>query len=74
MFDKLQSIYIKAAAVFIFVMLFAAGSLFAQETSLTLDNGMQVILKENHNSPMIASVIFIRSGSKYESRFENGAT
>ncbi|RME31214.1 MAG: insulinase family protein, partial [Candidatus Zixiibacteriota bacterium] len=39
-----------------------------------LDNGMQVILKENHGSPMIASMVFVRSGSKYESRFENGIT
>jgi len=35
---------------------------------------MEFILKENHSSPMIASVIFVRSGSKYESRYENGLT
>ena len=40
----------------------------------TLPNGMQIILKENHSSPMVASVIFIRSGSKYESTYENGIT
>ncbi|HVP07124.1 MAG TPA: insulinase family protein, partial [Candidatus Acidoferrum sp.] len=39
-----------------------------------LDNGMQVILKPNHSSPMVASVIFVRSGSKYESTYENGIT
>ena len=39
-----------------------------------LDNGMQLILMENHSSPMIASVIFVRSGSKYESEYENGIT
>jgi zinc protease len=39
-----------------------------------LDNGMQTILIENHASPMIASVIFVRSGSKYESEYENGIT
>ena len=39
-----------------------------------LENGMQVILKEHHGAPMIASVIFVQSGSKYESRFENGIT
>jgi len=40
----------------------------------TLPNGMQIILKENHSSPMVASVIFIRSGSKYETTYENGIT
>ncbi len=40
----------------------------------SLPNGMQIILKENHSSPMVASVIFIRSGSKYESTYENGIT
>jgi len=39
-----------------------------------LDNGMQVILKENHSSPMVTSIVFVKSGSKYESKFENGIT
>ena len=40
----------------------------------TLENGMELILVENHGSPMIASVIFVRSGSKFESQYENGIT
>ena len=40
----------------------------------TLDNGMTVILKEQHGSPMVSSMLFVKSGSKYESRFENGIT
>ena len=40
----------------------------------TLENGMGLILMENHSTPMIASVIFVRSGSKYESEYENGIT
>ncbi len=39
-----------------------------------LDNGMEIVLKENHASPMIASLIFVHSGSKYESKYNNGAT
>ncbi|MCP4706134.1 MAG: insulinase family protein, partial [candidate division Zixibacteria bacterium] len=39
-----------------------------------LDNGMEIVLKENHASPMIASLIFVHSGSKYESEYDNGAT
>jgi len=29
---------------------------------------------EKHSSPMVASVIFVKTGSKYESKFENGLT
>ncbi|UCD93691.1 MAG: insulinase family protein, partial [Candidatus Zixiibacteriota bacterium] len=43
-------------------------------TRITLGNGMQVILKENHASPMVTSLIFVKAGSKYEDRFNNGAT
>ncbi|HWR83408.1 MAG TPA: pitrilysin family protein, partial [Candidatus Deferrimicrobium sp.] len=39
-----------------------------------LGNGMEVILKESHGSPMVASIVFVKSGSKYESKFENGIT
>jgi zinc protease len=48
-------------------------SLVVSET-YHLDNGMPIILKENHSSPMVASIVFVKSGSKYESRFENGIT
>lgn len=46
----------------------------SQETVYTLDNGMTVILKENHGSPMVTSMVFVKSGSKYESEYENGIT
>jgi len=47
---------------------------FGNAEQYRLDNGMEIILKENHSSPMVASVIFVKSGSKYESKFENGIT
>jgi len=43
-------------------------------TKLTLDNGMDVVLKANHASPMITCMIFVKAGSKYENEFNNGAT
>lgn len=43
-------------------------------TTYKMSNGMDVILKENHSSPMIASVVFVRSGAKYETDYTNGAT
>ncbi|MEW5795330.1 MAG: pitrilysin family protein [Candidatus Zixiibacteriota bacterium] len=52
---------------------FAQGT-FPASRPEKLDNALQVILVENHSSPMIASVIFVRSGSKYESEYENGIT
>lgn len=46
----------------------------AADTSLVLDNGLEVILHENHGSPLVASMFFVRSGSRFENRFENGIT
>ncbi len=46
----------------------------AQESIFQLENGMNVILKESHSSAMITSMVFVRSGSKYESEYENGIT
>lgn len=43
-------------------------------TTYKMSNGMEVILKENHASPMVASIVFVRSGAKYETDFNNGAT
>ncbi|MCP4686226.1 MAG: insulinase family protein [bacterium] len=57
----------------VFLMM-SAGAQAAEDTRLTLDNGMEVILKESHGSPMVACIIFVKSGSRYESRFENGIT
>ncbi len=45
----------------------------ADETD-RLDNGLQIILKENHASPLVASVIFVKAGARYESRYETGLT
>ena len=46
----------------------------AKTTRVQLDNGMEVIFKENHSSPMITSIVFVRAGAKYENDFNNGVT
>ncbi|MCK5125895.1 MAG: insulinase family protein [candidate division Zixibacteria bacterium] len=46
----------------------------AKTTRMTFENGMEVIFKENHSSPMITSIVFIRAGAKYENDFNNGIT
>jgi zinc protease len=56
---------------FLTVVMFSRSN--ATET-YRLDNGMEIILKESHGSPMVASIVFVKSGSKYESKFENGIT
>jgi predicted Zn-dependent peptidase len=62
------------------LILFSAQALFSQgieekETSIfTLSNGMKVILKEKHANPVIASMIYVNAGSKYESDYNNGVT
>ncbi len=61
-------------ALFLFGLFSAAFGQEANISRFTLDNGMQVILKENHASPMITSLIFVKSGSKYESTYNNGVT
>ena len=62
-------------ALFFILLCSISTQIYAAESiSYKLDNGMEVILKEKHGSPMIASVIFVKSGSKYESKYENGIT
>ena len=46
----------------------------SQTTVHNLSNGMKLILKEKHASPMIASMIYVNAGSKYETDFNNGVT
>jgi len=72
--DSKKIILLLAAAMMTFLILIPTGAAGAEDTVYKLDNGMEVILKENHGSPMVASIIFVKSGSRYESRFENGIT
>ncbi|MEW6051337.1 MAG: pitrilysin family protein [Candidatus Zixiibacteriota bacterium] len=60
-------------AVTVIVLAFVVAPVAADET-YRLPNGMEVILKPNHSAPMVASLVFVRSGSKYESTYENGIT
>ncbi|MEA2031521.1 MAG: pitrilysin family protein [candidate division Zixibacteria bacterium] len=64
----------RAAIIYIIMLITTAVSVATADETYNLDNGMQVILKESHAAPMISSLIFVKSGSKYETRYENGAT
>jgi len=43
-------------------------------TRYSLPNGMQVILVEKHANPLIACMVYVRAGSKYETETNNGVT
>ncbi len=57
-----------------FLILLMVAPVLSKTTQVTFENGMEVIFKENHSSPMITSIVFIRAGAKYESNFNNGVT
>ena len=64
----------KTVLSLIILSLAISGGVSAQTETYELDNGMELILMENHSSPMIACIIFVKSGSKYELEYENGLT
>jgi zinc protease len=60
------------ALILIFLM---SVTVFAGRTAqMTLDNGMVVVLKENHSTPLVSSVVCVRAGSKFEDETNNGFT
>ena len=60
--------------MFLIVMTASSIALAGKTTMYTLTNGMQVILKENHASPLVSSVVVVKAGSKYENDQNNGFT
>ncbi len=65
----------KKIGVLILLLLLAASDVLVGKTSFhTLENGMEVILKENHAVQLISSVVVVRAGSKYENNQNNGFT
>jgi predicted Zn-dependent peptidase len=62
--------------IFIALLLAACGTLATagQATMYTLPNGMEIILKENHATPLVSSIVVVKAGSKYENDQNNGFT
>ena len=57
------------------LLLFTAASAQSDNTTFaTLGNGMKLVLKENHSTPMITSVVFVNAGARYEDDKTNGMT
>lgn len=42
--------------------------------SYRLGNGIEVVLQENRSSPMVAAMVFVKAGSRYEEAHQNGVT
>ncbi|HEX7400617.1 MAG TPA: insulinase family protein, partial [candidate division Zixibacteria bacterium] len=51
-----------------------SAELGSQAALSTLSNGMQVIMLEKHANPLIACMIYVNAGSKYETDQNNGVT
>jgi zinc protease len=51
-----------------------SAAIAGKTTIYTLPNGMEIILKENHASPLVSSVVVVKAGSKYENDQNNGFT
>lgn len=69
----------KPVSLTLFFILLLVGSPEAQEsrknvTTIQLKNGLNLILIENHSSPMIASVVTVNAGSVNETREINGVS
>lgn len=59
---------------FFFVLSYFWGNQVRAADVFFLPNRMQVILEENHNVPVISSVIVVRAGGKYENDEINGVS
>jgi len=69
----------KSLLYFILFSLFFSHVVRGQElksntTVYSLPNGMQVILVEKHANPMIACMVYVNAGAKYETDLNNGVT
>lgn len=52
--------------------LLAAGSLWAAPTVVTLDNGLTLIVEEDHSAPVATVYAFVGTGSNYEDQWLGG--
>jgi zinc protease len=51
------------------ILLAVAGSGQAAVLQATLDNGLAVLIEENHANPVVAVEVFVRTGSIYEQEY-----
>ncbi len=68
--NQIRSILVAAAIVMIFQIMCLASA--ERQWITQLNNGMQVVIIEDHSSPLAASVINIRAGSATETLSTNG--
>jgi zinc protease len=64
----------KAFLAVLIILLSTITALAGRTVQMTLDNGMVVIMKENHTTPLVSSVVCVRAGSKFEDESNNGFT
>jgi len=66
----MKGIFSAVLSLFSFISIATA----SETTIYALPNGMEIILKENHASPLISSVVVVGAGSKFENAQNNGFT
>jgi zinc protease len=65
---------LKKLPVVAFLLMLTIPIFAGEARQVTLSNGMVVILKENHSTPMVASIVCVRAGSEFEDSTNNGFT
>ncbi len=69
MLQKKQSLTLS----FVFVSLFLSSSLIAGEVhEFSLDNGLKLIVKEDHRAPVVVSQVWYKVGASYEQEGKTG--
>jgi zinc protease len=57
------------ALILLLVPLMTAATSWAQMINTTLENGMTVVIKENHAAPVVTVVMYVRTGHIFEEEF-----
>jgi len=65
---------IRSAFCSLLVLVIFSAAVAGRTVQFTLNNGMVIILKENHAAPLVAGIVYVRAGSKFESESNNGFT
>ena len=68
---KGQSMKLKRIIITLFIGIFSLSALSAEVHHYTLDNGLQIFVKEDHRAPVVVSQIWYKVGSSNE---KNGIT
>lgn len=61
--------YLIAISLCCFLLLFFGASQGSEPVKTILDNGMTIILKENHTAPVVSLHVYVKAGNLYEQEY-----